>query len=129
LVNGGFVLKIINKLVNNRDVFLDILLKELCQRGISYVLVDNELHVGNVIIRFYTFQDFLLFQIYDVISALNLNFGDDSLPLTISDDFFYKKEEIHNPCISKEKKPYTKNTLKNEYYLKRKMVRRIERRR
>lgn len=46
-------MQIKNYIVDNRELFFDYLEKELCQNGISYVRIDNEIHFQNKIIRLY----------------------------------------------------------------------------
>lgn len=41
-----------NIYVSNKELFVDNLLRELIKQEISYVLIDNELHFSNYIIRF-----------------------------------------------------------------------------
>lgn len=40
-------------MINNKEQFIDLLLRELILRGISYVQIDNEIHFDQYIIRFY----------------------------------------------------------------------------
>lgn len=54
-------MKVENILVQNRDYFVNIILKELCKNGIPYVYLENgnELHVGNYIFRFFDYDETL----------------------------------------------------------------------
>lgn len=52
-------MKILNKLVSNKEVFMDELEKELCKMGISYVKVDNEIHFSETILRLYTYEELI----------------------------------------------------------------------
>ncbi len=45
-----------NYIVENYREFMDELEKELCQKGISYVRIDNEIHFLDTIIRFIDFD-------------------------------------------------------------------------
>lgn len=45
-----------NYIVENRNLFFEYLEKELCQNGISYVRIDNEIHFEDQIIRLYDFE-------------------------------------------------------------------------
>lgn len=46
-------MQIKNYIVENYQLLMDCLEKELCQNGISYVRIDNEIHFLDKIIRFY----------------------------------------------------------------------------
>lgn len=45
-----------NILVEDIDFIMDILERELCKRGISYVRIENEIHFQGKIIRFLNFK-------------------------------------------------------------------------
>ena len=47
-----------NILVNNSEKLIDLLVRYLIKYGISYVLIDNEIHFDNYIIRFYDIEDY-----------------------------------------------------------------------
>ena len=49
-------MKIRNYIVENYELLMDYLEKELCQNGISYVRIDNEIHFQDQIIRFYDIE-------------------------------------------------------------------------
>ena len=49
-------MKIRNYIVENYQLLMDCLEKELCKNGISYVRIDNEIHFQNQIIRFYDIE-------------------------------------------------------------------------
>lgn len=46
-------MRVRNYIIDNRELFIDYLEKELCQNDISYVRIDNEIHFLDQIIRFY----------------------------------------------------------------------------
>lgn len=46
-------MQIKNYIVDNIDVIIDSLERELCKQGISYVRIENEFHFNNQIIRLY----------------------------------------------------------------------------
>lgn len=49
-------MKVRNFIIENRNLFMDILEKELCINGISYVRINNEIHFLDQIIRFYDLE-------------------------------------------------------------------------
>lgn len=49
-------MRIRNYIVENKDLFFDCLEKELCQNGISYVRISNEIHFQDQIIRLYDIE-------------------------------------------------------------------------
>ena len=50
-------MRVRNFIIENRNLFMDTLEKELCIYGISYVRIDNEIHFLDQIIRFYDIQE------------------------------------------------------------------------
>lgn len=46
-----------NILINNFDIYIDLLVRELINLGINYTLIENEIHFDNYIIRFYEIKD------------------------------------------------------------------------
>lgn len=49
-------MKVKNYIVENKKLFFDCIEKELCQKGISYVKVDSEIHFQNQIVRLYDIE-------------------------------------------------------------------------
>lgn len=49
-------MKVKNYIVENASLFMDCLERELCQQGISYVKIENEIHFENQIVRLYDFE-------------------------------------------------------------------------
>ena len=49
-------MKVKNYIIENRDLFFECLERELCQNGISYVRIKNEIHFQDQIIRLYDFE-------------------------------------------------------------------------
>ena len=49
-------MKVRSFIIENRNLFMDILEKELCINGISYVRINNEIHFLDQIIRFYDLE-------------------------------------------------------------------------
>lgn len=47
-----------NILVNKSEEIIDLLVRELIKYGISYVLIDNEIHFDNYIFKFYNIGDY-----------------------------------------------------------------------
>lgn len=52
-------MKVLNKLVSDKETYIDCLEKELCKMGISYVKVDNEIHFSETILRLYTYEELI----------------------------------------------------------------------
>lgn len=49
-------MRVRNFIIENRNLFMDTLEKELCIYGISYVRINNEIHFLDQIIRFYDIE-------------------------------------------------------------------------
>ena len=47
-----------NILVNKSEEIIDLLVRYLIKYGISYVLIDNEIHFDNYIFKFYNIEDY-----------------------------------------------------------------------
>lgn len=50
-------MKIKNFIVENKELILEYLERTLCQKGISYARIDNEIHFQNQIIRLYDIEN------------------------------------------------------------------------
>ena len=82
-----------NFTTNNLELIMDMIIRELIERNISYVRVDNELHFDNHILRFYEKREYEVnliavpnsvyeyFNEYDSISKLEHSNEYNILPL------------------------------------------------
>lgn len=50
-------MKVKNILINEKNEFIELLVRELIKYEIGYVHIDNEIHFDNYIFRFYDIQD------------------------------------------------------------------------
>ena len=50
-------MKVKNILINEKNEFIELLIRELIEHEIGYVHIDNEIHFDNYIFRFYDIQD------------------------------------------------------------------------
>lgn len=50
-------MKVKNILINEKNEFIELLIRELIKYEIGYVHIDNEIHFDNYIFRFYDIQD------------------------------------------------------------------------
>lgn len=80
-----------NLFVNEVDIYIDELLKELIKNEISYVKIDNEIHFDNYIIRLYDKNE--------VIRLFNESLNDKEGVFTFLNDVSneYKKIDINLP--------------------------------
>jgi len=117
-------MKVINKIVNNREEYLELLLHELCQRGISYVLIHNELHFDDFIIRFFTFEElksiFYLFEDCDDFLLTREN-ADSAFHV---EAMGHRDFQSNTPHIS-----HIKDVDEKSYYLTKKIVKKKKGRR
>ncbi len=108
-----------NILINNKEIFLDCLIKELILNNISYVLIDNyEIHFNNYIIRLYTKEE--LINSYKNLIIINQNENKpiiDINSLTLPNQEEYIDQEL-KPYIKKDTPKLTKKMIKqqNRYY-------------
>lgn len=110
-----------NILINNFDIYIDLLVRELINLGINYTLIENEIHFDNYIIRFYEIKDLMHFiessviDIKEYIKA-NINLKNSYLKLdtsfkneTLADNKYkVNKRKIHNQNKLINKKINTK---------------------
>lgn len=89
-----------NYIVENRDLFFDYLEKELCQKGISYVRIENEIHYENKIIRLYDIE------------------LDKRMIISIMFNQIYIKQNYENELLIKCIDSGLSNIENNGYYLK-----------
>lgn len=104
-----------NILINNKETFLDCLIKELILNNISYVLIDNyEIHFNNYIIRLYTKEE--LINSYKNLIIENKPIIDIN-SLTLPNQEEYIAQEL-KPYIKKDTPKLTKKMIKqqNRYY-------------
>lgn len=50
-------MKVHNILINRKDEYIELLVRELIKYGINYLQIDNEIHFDNRIFRFYDIKD------------------------------------------------------------------------
>lgn len=115
------VMKIKNYIVENYQLFMSYLEKELCKNSISYVKIDNEIHFLDQIIRFYDFnldrKEIIIWAIFNSIEETN----------KISDNIFCLQEQqyIQNIKLDKENRfvNQTKNyNTRNKYIQKQESI-------
>lgn len=111
-------MKVKNILVNGKNVFLDILIRELIKYNISYVLIDNyEIHFDNYIIRLYDLSDILKNEVV-LPELIKLTNESELLPLFIQPinnniyDLF--RVESEKEIIKNDKPKYTKKLIKQQ---------------
>ena len=97
-------MQIKNYIVDNIDIIMDRLEKELCQCGISYVRIENELHFDNKIIRFYD----LAMHKNVIISCLFNNISIDYFPSILDNLDALNNEKFF--CPIEEMSYYKKET-------------------
>lgn len=102
-------MKVKNILVTNKEVFIELLIKELINNSISYVQIDNEFHFEDKIYRFYDANDYQNAKAANVtIEVLNLmdikdlasHNLEESLTTIEKDD--YQENELFTPKINKK---------------------------
>lgn len=102
-------MKVKNILVTNKEVFIELLIKELINNSISYVQIDNEFHFEDKIYRFYDANDYQNAKAANVtIEVLNLmdikdlasHNLEESLTTIEKDD--YQENELFPPKINKK---------------------------
>ena len=97
-------MRVKNIFVNDIELFIDKLIRELIKNEISYVQIDNEIHFGGYIYRFY--------EKVDICSLINLDLLEG--PLNSKRNFFISIEDLN----SKDK--YISN--KNPYSFNKKLI-------
>ena len=50
-------MKVKNILINEKNEFIELLIRELIEHEIGYIHIDNEIHFDNYIFRFYDIKD------------------------------------------------------------------------
>lgn len=50
-------MKVHNILINRKDEYIELLVRELIKYGINYLQIDNEIHFDNHIFRFYDIEE------------------------------------------------------------------------
>ena len=101
-------MKVKNILLNEKEKFIDLVIKELIKYKISYVQIGNELHFDNYIFRFYDINDRVLGDMMELenisINELNneLNNQLNEIIEYIPNEFKIDKEFIP-PRINKKK--------------------------
>jgi hypothetical protein len=92
-----------NILVDNKEEFLDCLIRELIKLNISYVLIDNEIHFLNSIYRFYTKKDIkiIIQENKNVLDTINFEVLKESLDYLPKKDMLLNKESTY-PKINKK---------------------------
>ncbi len=108
-------MKIENYIVENYQLLMDLLEKDLCKMGISYVRIDNEIHFLDKIIRFFDFEidkreiiswgfsKIEVLNIVDRFSLVNFSFND-------IDNYVPEKISFNdNKCYQRRNKSSYKN--------------------
>lgn len=112
-------MKVKNYIIENYQVFMDQLEKELCQNNISYVRIDNEIHFLDKIIRFYESHIEMMLawgHLY-----LENNEEIDLIPVfyELNTNFYRKDKVYHKPNDDSEKENLkTKTYQSRSKYLK-----------
>jgi hypothetical protein len=113
-----------NIVVHDKALYIELLLRELCQRGISYVFVENEIHFDKYIFRFYSYDEIKpLKQFFDFDDLIQFDFFDYNSTLYTKDlkDYIMTVDNIRDK-VNNNQFPYIKKNNKNELYLKKKFV-------
>lgn len=106
----GRVRKIV---VQNKEVFIDILLRELIKNNISYVQIENEIHFLDKIFRIYTFEEAKILQITDN-PLINL-FDDIDISRKLNKDItVYNNVSDDFPDTSIKNPKYNKQLIKRQ---------------
>lgn len=114
-----------NFLVSDKDIVIDLLLKELCKNNISYVYLSeiNELHFDKYIFRFITKDDIVkldILSLNEIFSSIVMfEENDDNLKLE-NLPHNYKKYN-RNDLINNNR--HTNMILKKQYKVQRNFVR------
>lgn len=92
-------MKVKNILVNEKDKYIDLVIKELIKYGISYLQIDNEIHFDDYIFRFYDINDRILDNVMESekISIYELNKNIEYIP---RESTIYEK--VNHPRINKK---------------------------
>ena len=93
-------MRVKNIFVNDIELFIDELIRELIKNEISYVQIDNEIHFDGYIYRFY--------EKVDICSLINLDLLEE--PLNGKRNFFISIQDLN--CTDKyisKKNPYSFN--------------------
>lgn len=102
-------MKVKNILVTNKEVFIELLIKELINNSISYVQIDNEFHFEDKIYRFYDANDYqnakaanLTIEVLNLMDIKDLASHnlEESLTTIGKDD--YQENELFTPKINKK---------------------------
>lgn len=117
-----------NYIVENLSLFMDYLERELCQQGISYVKIDNEIHFQNQIIRLYDFKRnydemikwFIMNKLQEPSQEKGVSL--DNLLIIIPEEDFDKEraEELMNYITNMKVKPISEISELSEFFIERK---------
>lgn len=102
-------MKVTNILVTNKEVFIEMLIKELINSQVSYVRIENEFHFEDKIFRFYDANDYqnakaanLTIEVLNLMDIKDLASHklEESLTNFVKDD--YQENELFTPKINKK---------------------------